>query len=73
LIIEYVPKTDPQVQRLLVSRKDVFADYNRDAFEGQFTKYFSVLKRVEIPDTCRTLYLMESTTPLPGRGRGDGG
>ncbi len=73
LIIEYVPKTDPQAQRLLVSRKDVFADYNRDAFEGQFTKYFSVLKRVEIPDTGRTLYLMESTAPLPGRGCGDGG
>ena len=27
LIIEFVPKSDPQVQRLLAARKDIFTDH----------------------------------------------
>ncbi|OGV89347.1 hypothetical protein A2Z41_00690, partial [Microgenomates group bacterium RBG_19FT_COMBO_39_10] len=33
LIIEFVPKTDSQVQRLLLNRKDIFSDYNQANFE----------------------------------------
>ena len=31
LIIEFVPKSDSQVQRLLASREDIFPDYTRQA------------------------------------------
>jgi hypothetical protein len=59
LIIEFVPKTDSQVQRLLVSREDVFAVYNRETFEKEFSRYFDILESVDITDSQRTLYLLK--------------
>ena len=36
LVIEFVPKTDSQVQKLLASRLDIFDHYNRVNFETAF-------------------------------------
>ena len=36
LIIEFVPKSDSQVQKLLTSRLDIFDHYTRDDFEEIF-------------------------------------
>jgi hypothetical protein len=60
LIIEFVPKNDSQVQRLLRSREDIFPDYTQEHFETSFTDHFSILRRDTIVDTQRTLYLMEN-------------
>jgi len=59
LIIEFVPKSDSQVQRLLLVRKDIFVDYTQKAFEEEFGKYFSILKYVKIQDSDRIMYLMQ--------------
>jgi ribosomal protein L11 methylase PrmA len=59
LVIEFVPKDDSQVQRLLRTRKDIFFYYTQELFELGFQEYFSILKREKILDTKRTLYLME--------------
>ncbi len=59
LIIEFVPKSDSQVQRLLASRQDIFGDYTREAFEAEFGRYFRVRRAADIPETQRSLYLME--------------
>jgi hypothetical protein len=59
LIIEFVPKEDSQVQRLLVSREDIFPDYHKDGFELAFKTCFRIVKTLPIPETKRTLYLME--------------
>jgi hypothetical protein len=58
LIIEFVPKTDSQVQRLLSSRKDIFPDYTQLAFEEAFGQYFSTENAVGIRGSERTLYLL---------------
>jgi len=60
LIIEFIPKCDSQVQRLLLTRKDIFMDYNLDHFEGAFGEYFTIHKKQAIKDSNRCLYLMES-------------
>ena len=59
LIIEFIPKNDSQVQRLLRTREDIFTHYNQDSFEASFRDHFSILKREKIMDTKRTLYLMK--------------
>lgn len=59
LIIEFVPKSDLQVQRLLCTREDIFNYYTQDSFEASFLNYFSILKCEKIMGTQRTLYLME--------------
>ena len=59
LIIEFVPKNDSQVQRLLSTREDIFPDYTQQVFEAEFCKYFTVEGSVRIRDSERTLYLMQ--------------
>ena len=58
LIIEFVPKTDPQVQRLLATREDIFSGYTQQAFEDEFGQRFTMQASAQIGDSQRTLYLM---------------
>ncbi|OGS22099.1 MAG: hypothetical protein A3J83_03755 [Elusimicrobia bacterium RIFOXYA2_FULL_40_6] len=60
LIIEFVPKMDVQVQRLLSSREDVFPGYTRENFEQEFSKCFAIEKSLNIDDSKRVLYLMKN-------------
>lgn len=59
LIIEFVPKEDSQVIRLLSVRDDVFPDYDKQAFERDFSRYFSIQRSVAISGSKRVLYLMK--------------
>jgi hypothetical protein len=59
LIIEFVPKEDPQVQALLSSRKDIFKSYNIEVFESAFKKYFRIIRAEQLVNSKRTLYYME--------------
>jgi hypothetical protein len=58
LIVEFVPKTDSQVQRLLATREDIFPNYTRQAFEQEFSRYFAIDDSADIRESQRTLYLM---------------
>ena len=60
-IVEFVPKDDPMVRRLLGSRRDVFADYSQDGFERAFGTRFRIVARVPIADSTRVLYRLERT------------
>jgi hypothetical protein len=59
LIVEFVPKSDTQVQRLLSTREDIFDDYNQPVFEKQFSRYFKIIHSAAVRDSERTMYLME--------------
>jgi len=59
LVIEFVPKSDSQVQRLLATREDVFPDYGVEGFEAAFAAAFATVEKAPIPGTERILYLME--------------
>ena len=59
LIVEFIPKEDSQVQKLLTTRKDIFPDYTKDGFEESFEKFFSIKKSESIKGSKRTLYLMQ--------------
>ena len=58
LIIEFVPKSDSQVRRLLATREDVFPAYDRAGFEAAFAADFTIEATAPIPASERTLYLM---------------
>jgi hypothetical protein len=59
LIIEFIPKTDSQVQRLLATREDIFPNYTRRVFEQEFGRYFTIEDSADIRESQRTLYLMQ--------------
>lgn len=58
LIIEFVPKEDSQVQRLLASREDIFPHYHQKGFEEAFSAHFTRLDHRKVDKSSRILYLM---------------
>jgi hypothetical protein len=58
LIIEFVPKTDSQVKRLLLSRPDIFPDYTKEGFEAAFSRHFQIQSISRVEESERWLYCM---------------
>lgn len=59
LIIEFIPKEDSQVQRLLSNREDIFENYSATPFHNAFQPYFTILQKRTLFPSNRTLYLMK--------------
>ena len=59
LVIEFVPKSDSQVSKLLKNREDVFGQYNQADFEQAFSEYYYVTEAIPVKESERTLYLLQ--------------
>jgi ribosomal protein L11 methylase PrmA len=59
LIIEFIPKEDSQIQKLLLLREDIFDNYTQTHFETSFSKDFHIIERIPIAHSQRMLYLFE--------------
>jgi hypothetical protein len=59
LVIEFVPKEDSQVQRLLASRADIFDTYTQEHFESAFATRFEILDAIPLRDCSRKIYVMQ--------------
>ena len=57
-IVEFVPKDDPMVQRLLATRRDVFPDYDLDGFRAAASSRFEIVHEARIADSTRVLFLL---------------
>ena len=57
-IVEFVPKEDAMVRRLLASRRDVFPDYTLEAFRSVANDRFEVVREAPIEDSLRVLFLL---------------
>ena len=60
LVIEFVPKPDSQVQKMLISREDIFDKYTQVQFEKEFGKYFTTKAKHKITGSKRTLYWLKA-------------
>lgn len=58
LIIEFIPKEDSQVVRLLASREDIFPHYTKEAFECEFSKFFEIKDIRAVEGMNRVIYFM---------------
>lgn len=63
LLIEFVPKSDSQVKRLIVTREDIFDHYTREEFERAFAEHFDVRRSIPLSGSERVLYLMARKRP----------
>lgn len=59
LIIEFVPKSDSQVQRLLSTREDIFPEYTKESFELVFSRYYTIIDSSDINESQRTIYFLK--------------
>ena len=64
LVIEFIPKRDSQVRRLLNSREDIFDAYTREGFEAAFERYYTIHAQEDIQGSERKLYLMQTKQTL---------
>jgi ribosomal protein L11 methylase PrmA len=55
-VVEFVPRADPMVQRLLSTRKDVYGDYDEAQFEAALSREFAIEERHQLPGSERILY-----------------
>jgi hypothetical protein len=60
LIIEWIPKDDPMVQRLLAAREDIFDGYSPEGFRAAFGRDFEIVEEMPIEDSGRVLFRMRS-------------
>jgi hypothetical protein len=58
LVIEWVPKEDSQIQRMLRSRRDIFGGYTLEGFRQAFAAHFRTLEEVPIRGSLRRLFWM---------------
>ncbi len=59
LLVEFVPKSDSQVRRLLVTREDIFDVYTEEGFERAFGAVFAIKRRIPLSGSDRALYHLE--------------
>jgi hypothetical protein len=60
LVIEFVPKSDSQVSRLLLSRPDIFPGYSKEGFEEAFQRHYHIQSVTRVADSERWLYAMRA-------------
>jgi ribosomal protein L11 methylase PrmA len=58
-VVEFVPKRDPQVQRLLRLREDVFSEYSEAAFASLLAARSRIVRQQTITATGRRLFWYE--------------
>jgi hypothetical protein len=59
LLIEFVPKSDSQVQRMLSMREDIFEWYNECNFLNSFTAHFKMTFKISIEESDRICFVFE--------------
>jgi ribosomal protein L11 methylase PrmA len=61
-VIEFVPKSDPMIQRMLQQRRDIFTDYGKAQFERALSGCARIVRTLELSPGGRTLYQFERTS-----------
>jgi hypothetical protein len=57
-IVEFVPKEDPMVRRLLATRRDVFPRYDLNGFRDAATTRFEIVREAPLANSTRVLFLL---------------
>ena len=58
-VVEFIPKTDPMVQRLLSLREDIFPNYSLDNFSLELARSAGIVRTAQLSQNGRTLFWYE--------------
>lgn len=59
VVLEFVPKEDSQVQRLLRSREDIFDQYTLQGCIAAFSEWFTLREQLSVPGSQRTILVFQ--------------
>ncbi|MEY4927575.1 MAG: hypothetical protein RI894_2011, partial [Bacteroidota bacterium] len=62
LVVEFVLRTDPKVEKLLRNRRDTASHYSLEAFEVAFFALFDVVEKQVLPPNGRIIFLLKKKT-----------
>ena len=65
-VVEFVPKDDPMVRRLLATRRDVFPDYSLEGFRAAAAERFEIVSETAIEESPRVLFLLHRRVTAAG-------
>ena len=57
LVIEFVSKSDPMVEKLLRNKDDRYEDYDQAFLEECLERHFEIVRKLPLESGTRTLYL----------------
>ena len=57
-VVEFVPKSDEKVSRLLLDRDDIFPDYTEAGFRAAFEPAWTTVDRLPVAGTPRVLFIL---------------
>ena len=60
LLVEFVPKQDPMVCRLLKNREDIYPDYTVEGFERECARRFRIAQRKALTEGGREIFHLEA-------------
>jgi ribosomal protein L11 methylase PrmA len=55
-VLEFVPKEDPMIERMLRLREDIFPDYDAEHFRSAILRRAAIVQEVRLPDSGRLLF-----------------
>lgn len=55
-VIEFVPKSDSTIQKMLALREDIFCDYNIETFETHLKKLSKIVQKQVVSESGRCLF-----------------
>lgn len=58
-IVEFMPKSDSQVEKLLTTREDIFDSYSQEGFEEAMSEFFTIAVTKPVKGSKRILYLLK--------------
>lgn len=59
-VVEFIPKNDSQVKRMLLTRDDVFSHYSLEQFQCECERHFTICRVEELRDSCRLLFMLRA-------------
>jgi hypothetical protein len=65
IVVEFVRRSDPMVQRLLLNKEDIYHDYHLAEFERLIERRFTTLDRSTTHDGSRVLFFLEPRSATP--------
>ena len=69
-VVEFVPKSDPMVKRLLQLREDIFPDYTADRFQEALRAHAEIVDIAEVPNSDRTLIRFRTNSSVNSEANG---
>ena len=59
-LLEFIPKNDQTVQKMLLTKEDIYHDYSEENFERQLRKSAEITNKFKLSNSSRVIYEYKS-------------